>query len=245
MKKWLLLSLLPVIGAFAVEQGQAQLRLNGKTLTINGLKAAITHENGKIELYMGAADTSARTKVNIVLTLPADLSGKQSFSSLSNEMLFTLRSPQSTMMIMPAVQPVKTPLQVIETNPNDPEGFGAAMAARDTRPLYELNKEERNQRHNKLSRHREFKSRTFRVKQEDWAKMDLSTRIKTGQGIQKNPGQDDTAIFITVEPVVVNGTIVELKGTLSGFAPGKSSQKRWLLETSEFRAEYLQPQGGK
>lgn len=226
--------------ASALEQGELELRINGKTVIVSGLMATIETKNGKSMLYLGATDPEARTKVNISLVLPGEFKNRRNFSSLNHEMMFTLKSPESAMLIMPQAQPVRTSLEMIETDSDDPEGYGAAVASRRTKPRHDLSAEEL---HHDEERVRRQRGRSFRKKEAEWAKMDTATRIKTGKGIMENPGQRDTAVFLTVEPVLVGDTIVELKGTVSGFAPGKQN-KRWLMETSEFRAVFInRPEG--
>ncbi len=230
-----ILLFLLVVPLSAVQQGEIELKLNGKTTTVAGLMATMETKEGKPMLYLGAADPVARTKINISLVLSGPLHSRHSFSSLDNQLLFTLKSPESTMLIMPPVQPVKSSLELIETDPDDPEGYYAAIATQRTKVRHEMSAEDLKKEEQNMRR---MKPRTFRKEVAPWDKMDMATRLKTGQGITVNQGQGDNAIFLTIEPVFSGDTIVELKGTISGFARGKQN-RRWLLETSEFRAIFI------
>lgn len=231
------------LALYGVDLGVLQLKLNGKTQEIEGVMATIVKQGQDKKLILGATDEAKRTKVNIVIKLPQELNGPTNFSSLNHEVLFTLRSPESNMLIMPRYQPVKTVFREITSNPQDPEGFAQAQMARREKGLYEMNDEER-KLYEEKKREVEQKLKPTRHEERlaEYGRMDLSLRVEHGVGIQENPGQKDTAIFVQVEPILENGEIVEIKGHISGYARGKQNSF-WQLQPSPFRAIFIQSEG--
>ncbi|MGK5091990.1 hypothetical protein WDW89_08250 [Deltaproteobacteria bacterium TL4] len=91
----------------------------------------------------------------------------------------------------------------------------------------------------------EGRNERFERKAPEWVSMTRAQRIATGQGVIRNKTMEGTDFQLNLAPVLLNGKIIELKGTFAGIvklgdnSTGEVSQQ--VLNDGAFRVSVHQP----
>lgn len=211
MKSAIAFTLLCATSAWALDQGELQFSVAGKTYSTAHAQAVVHTQKGRTRIYIAVKDVTQR----FMLLLSADVEKGSETKPLfltteDSNLSISLRTAQGALAILPYQQMAKpTALEYTErVDVDSGQWEDDPNEAPETHGHHHGHKKERRKRKKIRSEYRKVKPR--------WHTMTRQERLASGEGVIQNGTFKDTYFVLQLTPVVSANKVVSFTGTFSG-----------------------------
>ena len=196
----------------AVEPGILQFTIGGKTFSTVSALGALETKNGRVRIYIGVKDVSAKFMLMITADVAqGDEKKPMVLTTEDSSICFTLRTQQGALAILPHQQLAQSTdslyMERVEVDSGQLEEVPATSQPNQSGQFGNYHQEKKYRKKIKLE---------YRKAKPKWHSMSKKERLASGEGVIENGAFRNSHLLLQINPVVAGGKVVAINGTFGG-----------------------------